>query len=205
VVDKVRLFWNHPGFIEPLAARVAETVASLESCVRDRARLLFSAHSIPMALASSGDYQAQLGDAAALVATRAGQADRQWELVFQSRSGPPSEPWLEPDIGDRLEALAAGGCPAVVVVPLGFVSDHMEVVYDLDIVARARAEASGLSMVRVPTVGDTPAFVAMVVELVRERVWPDRTPRRALGRRGPWPDTCPLGCCPPPAPTAPPS
>ena len=123
-----------------------------------------------------------------------GESQR-WDLVYQSRSGPPQVPWLEPDIVDHLEELHREGVGDVVLVPLGFVSDHMEVIHDLDTEAAGTAAALGMRLVRSPTVGTHPAFVDMIVELVREQLHPG-TPRRALGSAGPWPDFCANDCCP---------
>jgi protoporphyrin/coproporphyrin ferrochelatase len=120
------------------------------------------------------------------------------DLVFQSRSGPPDVPWLEPDVSDHLRALAARGARAVVLVPIGFVSDHMEVVHDLDTEAMAVAQTLGLRAARAATVGTHPRFVTGLRELIEERLDPSR-PRLALGRLGVRPDACPPGCCPPPA------
>jgi ferrochelatase len=145
-------------------------------------------------MAGACDYEIQLRDAAALVAERVDDG-RPWVLAFQSRSGPPTQTWLEPDVGDLLDQVALTGTRAVVVVPVGFVSDHMEVVYDLDVVARARAEAAGLAMARAPTVGNDPAFVEMIRELVLERVAPGKVAPRSLGRLGARGDVCEPGCC----------
>jgi ferrochelatase len=130
-------------------------------------RLLFTAHSIPLSMAAGSPYEAQLRQTAALVAGRL-PGRPPWELVFQSRSGPPSQPWLEPDIGERLRALAGEGVDAVVVSPLGFVNEHMEVVYDLDIAAREIAESHGMRLVRAATPGV--ALAPMVADLVAERI-----------------------------------
>lgn len=191
-VDKLRLFYNHPGFILPMARNVREALARLPEGRRERAALTFTAHSLPLGMAASCDYEAQLREACRLVAERVPRRD--YSLVFQSRSGPPAQPWLEPDILGHLESLRGAGVEEVVVAPLGFVSDHMEVVYDLDTVAAERARALGLQMVRAATVGTAPEFVAMIRELVLERT--QGAPRRALGDRGPAPDLCPEGCCP---------
>ena len=191
-VDKLRAFYNHPGFIEPLVERVAAAFAEIEEPRRAEARLVFTAHSLPRALASACEYEAELKETAALVAFPLGR--ERYSLVYQSRSGPPSQPWLEPDIVDHLRALAREGVRDVVVAPIGFLSDHMEVVYDLDLEAKARALELGLRMVRAGTVGTHPRFVSMIRELVLERVSGD--PMRAhLGTRGPAPDECPAGCC----------
>jgi ferrochelatase len=159
-------------------------------------RVLFSAHSIPTSMARSCDYVAQLAEASHLVAEGAGVARH--EIVYQSRSGPPTVPWLEPDVGDRIDALATQGVTTVVVVPIGFISDHMEVVYDLDTLAAQRARARGMRFERASTVGVDPRFVRMIRELVQERLDPTH-PRRALGTLGVRPDRCAAGCCPAPA------
>jgi ferrochelatase len=191
-IDKLRLFYNHPGFVEAVAEHARAALAALPADRQATAHLAFTAHSIPRSMAEASDYVAQLREAAALVAARLG-GDHPWQLVYQSRSGPPSVPWLEPDIGDHLAALREGGVTDVVVIPIGFVSDHVEVKYDLDTEAAARARALGLRFVRAGTPGTHPAFVAMIRELVLERI--AAAPRRALGARGPAPDVCPPGCC----------
>ncbi len=171
-----------------------------------RTRLLFTAHSIPDAMsAASGPtghaYPAQLRVTADLVMSAAfapssgGIDGWQHELVYQSRSGSPTTPWLGPDLEERIATLAIEepGC-TVVVVPIGFVSDHIEVLWDLDVAARARAEKARLGFVRIPTVCDDPRFVSMVCDLVDEREDPSLA-RPALGPFGAAPDVCPLGCC----------
>ena len=190
-VDKLRAFYNHPGFVEPLVDRVAAAFAEVPEERRAAARLVFTAHSLPRAMAERSDYVAELRETAGLVAKALGRPE--WSLVYQSRSGRPDEPWLEPDILDHLTTLAEAGAREVVVAPIGFLSDHMEVVYDLDVQARARAEELGLAMVRAATVGTDPRFVAMVRKLVLERV--EGAERRFLGSRGAAPDVCPRGCC----------
>jgi protoporphyrin/coproporphyrin ferrochelatase len=186
IVDKVRAFFNHPGFIDPQAARLGEALAGLPGATRATCRLLFTAHSIPVAMAETSDYVRQLAETSRLVVERVPDAPP-WELVFQSRSGPPTQPWLGPDMQERLPALAADGVTDVVVVPIGFVSDHMEVVYDLDTQAKSVASAAGLGWTRVPTVGTDPAFVAMIRDLVVERWDQPDAPCSAAG------------CCLPPA------
>lgn len=195
-IEKLRAFWNHPGFLLPMVENVQRAIDRLPPERRAAARLVFTAHSIPTAMAESCDYLAQLRDAAALIQARL-QPALPWDLVFQSRSGPPTQAWLEPDIGDHLGALAAQGVRSAVVAPIGFLCDHMEVVYDLDTLAQERAAAAGIEMLRAATVGCAPAFVAMIRELVLERVEP-ATVRRSLGSLGIPPDRCPEGCCPPP-------
>lgn len=206
-VDKLRAFYNHPGFIEPMAERVQDALKKIPADRRGSARIAFTAHSIPVAMAEASRYVEQLEEACRLVAERVG-TDR-WQLVYQSRSGPPDEPWLEPDILDHLEALSDIGCADVVVAPIGFVSDHMEVLWDLDVEAAKLCEELGLNMVRAGAVGTHPEFVAMIRELVQERTG-EVQKRRALGTHGPPQDECPPGCCqyernkapePAPAPT----
>lgn len=192
-LDKLRLFYNHPGFIEPVAANVAEALTRFAP--DERPRLVFTAHSVPSSMAASSDYEPQLREAARLIAEIVGHND--WDLVFQSRSGPPQIPWLEPDIGDHLRALALAGTSDVVVCPLGFVSDHMEVLFDLDTQAAAIARELGLHMERSSTAGLAPRFVEMIRQLVLERL--DEAPRLSLGSCGPWPDECPEGHCLPSA------
>jgi protoporphyrin/coproporphyrin ferrochelatase len=209
-VDKVRAYFDHPGFVEPFVDTTVEALAELPAHVQAGARLVFTTHSVPVAQADAsglldlpgGAYVAQHRATAALVAARV-EAEtgvaRGWDLVFQSRSGPPGAPWLEPDVSEHLEQLSADGAPAAVLVPIGFVSDHMEVVYDLDVVAAQTAAGLGLPLRRAATPGTDPRFVAMVAELVRERV-EDRLPadRAAGSALGPWRDVCLAGCCPNP-------
>lgn len=195
VVDKIRQFYDHPGFIEAMADNVRRSLAAL-GMPPGAVRLVFSAHSIPRAMAETCDYEAQLREAARLVADRV-PGTGPHDLVFQSRSGPPRVPWLEPDVSDHLRALAAGGTRAVLLVPIGFVSDHMEVIQDLDTDALGVAAALGMTAARAATVGTHPRFVAGLRALIEERLDPSR-PRPALGRLGVRPDVCPAGCCPPP-------
>jgi ferrochelatase len=194
-IDKLRAFYNHPGFVEPLVELVAAAFERIAEPRRAEARLAFTAHSLPRALAAACDYEAELRDTAALVAFPLGRT--RYSLVYQSRSGPPGQPWLEPDIVDHLRTLAREGARDVVVAPIGFLSDHMEVVYDLDLEAGARALELGLNMVRAATVGTHPRFVAMIRELIVERTG-DEALRLHLGARGCAPDQCPQTCCPMP-------
>jgi protoporphyrin/coproporphyrin ferrochelatase len=195
-VDKLRAFYNHPGYVEPLVEGVLAAFDHIAAPRREQAALVFTAHSIPRSLAANSPYEAQLRETAGLVASSAGRP--QWSLVYQSRSGPPGQPWLEPDVVDHLRALAAAGVRDAVISPIGFVSDHMEVLYDLDLDARSRARELGLNMVRAATAGAHPRFARMVVELVAERL--EAAPLRLhLGSRGPAPDVCAAGCCPAPS------
>jgi protoporphyrin/coproporphyrin ferrochelatase len=204
-LDKLRHFFNHPGFVEPNADAVREALATLPD--PDEARLVFTAHSIPTAMeVSSGPtghlYSVQLREASRLVAEAVRGPGADFDLVWQSRSGPPSVPWLEPDVNDQLRALAGRGVRSTVVSPIGFVSDHVEVLWDLDEEAAETAQKLGLGYARAATVGTDPRFVAMVRQLVVERLDP-AVPRLALGSMGPSHDQCPLGCCPPPQRVAP--
>jgi ferrochelatase len=188
-IDKLRLFFNHPGFIEPMAEYVRNALAQLSS-----AALVYTAHSVPVSMAASSQYEAQLQEACRLVSERAGC--NEWRLAYQSRSGPPSQPWLGPDISDYLRELHTAGVREVVIAPIGFISDHMEVLYDLDTEARLLCEELGMTLVRAATVGNHPAFVSMIAELARERM--GETPPRWLGNLGPSADVCPPDCCAPP-------
>jgi ferrochelatase len=195
-VDRLRQYFNHPGFVEPIVDAVRRALVSLSS-QGNRAHLAFVAHSIPVVMnATSGPagnaYAAQLESLATLVADAVGGAHAS-SLSYCSRSGSPSVPWLEPDVGDRLDEIAASGADAVVVVPIGFISDHMEVVYDLDTEAAERAAERGLAFARAATVGTDTRFVAMVRELVLERM--GESPPRSLGPLGPAHDVCPSTCC----------
>jgi ferrochelatase len=187
-VDKLRVFYNHPGFIEAMVDCCRAALATLPD-----AHLIFTAHSIPLSMARTSRYEEQLRESCRLIASHLGCAN--WRLVYQSRSGPPTQPWLEPDIGDYLKQLDA---KEVVIAPIGFLSDHMEVIYDLDTEARRLCESLGIRMERAATVGVHPKFVSMIRDLVLERT--EGAPRLALGDHGPSHDVCPEDCCP--APTA---
>jgi ferrochelatase len=206
VVDKIRVFFNHPGYIEATADRVGAALQQIPEAGRASAHVIFTAHSIPSSMAQGCKYVAQLEEASRLLSERLGRS--QYKLVFQSRSGPASQPWLEPDVLDYLRALKAhGGVTDVVIVPIGFVSDHMEILYDLDTEAKTLCAELGLRMVRAATVGTHPRFVRMIRELIVERVG-ESLLRAALGVLGPSHDVCPEDCCPapqrPPALGAPP-
>jgi ferrochelatase len=202
VIDKLRQYWDHPGFVQPHVDAVRAALDRLGG-VHRHTRLVFTAHSVPVSLAATagpqgGRYEAQLRETARLVAGAAAPG-LPYDLVWQSRSGPPRVPWLEPDINDHLEALADSGVKSVVVSPIGFVSDHFEVVWDLDTQAADTAKRLGLNYARAATPGTDPRFVAMVRELVCERLDPAGTPpRRQLGTLPAW-DTCPANCCPAPS------
>jgi len=174
VVEKLRHYFDHPGFIDPHTDAVRAALATLTATRRGTTRLVFTAHSIPLTMNAAagpdGDlYRQQLLATARLVAAEAAP-DLDWDLVWQSRSGPPQVPWLEPDINDHLEKLAGSGITDVAVSPIGFVSDHLEVVWDLDNEAAETAGELGLGYARAATPGTDPRFVAMVRELVTERL-----------------------------------
>ncbi len=223
-IDKIRPYFNHPGFIEPFAAAVEDALAGLPAAAQAGARLVFTAHSVPVGMAAAsgspsagtaapgapgGRYAAELREASRLITERVRGGAVPFDLAFQSRSGPPSVPWLEPDVNDHLAALAKGVLPdgtplpqgvptAVVAVPVGFVSDHMEVVHDLDVEAARTAASLGLPFARAKAPGPTSRFAAMVSELVAERV--SGAPALALGELGlgafaGGADSCPADCC----------
>lgn len=194
-LTKLRLFYNHPGFLQPMADHLR---AAAEECAEDvlagRARIVFTAHSIPESMATGCDYESQLNEAAREIMEMADLGTVAHDLAFQSRSGPPSMPWLEPDINDHLTRLADDDTTSVILVPIGFISDHMEVLFDLDTQAMATAVKVGIELRRVPTVGTDPRFVEMIIQLIEERR-SDR-PRLFVGASGPWPDDCPPDHCP---------
>ena len=211
-IDKVRQFFDHPGFVEPFIEGVRAALDQIRAQVpgidpATQVRILFSTHSIPSTDARAsgpqargfgegGAYAAQHLAVAEVVSHEATGGTVGWDLVFQSRSGPPSMPWLEPDINDRIAELPALGVKAVVIVPLGFVSDHMEVLWDLDNEAMESSAEHGLVAVRVPTPGTHARFVSGLIDLVLERrdgISLDQRP--ALTRLGPWYDVCRPGCC----------
>ncbi|WP_454130342.1 ferrochelatase [Microbacterium aurum] len=207
-IDKVRQFFDHPGFVAPFAEGVAAGLQRLhaDGFADDEIEILFSTHSIPNSDADrSGPAERDLGPGGAYVAQHTAVAEAivarlgtacAWQLVYQSRSGPPQVPWLEPDINDAMQELPAAGRKAVLIVPLGFVSDHMEVLWDLDTEALETAQELGLTAIRTPTPGTHPAYVAGLVDLVAERLAgtapEDRPHETALG---PWYDVCRPGCC----------
>jgi ferrochelatase len=197
-ITKLRQFHDHPGFVEPNIEAVRAALGTLDPARRATTRIAFTAHSVPVSMARTagpegGRYTAQLEETARLVQAGAA-ADVEFDLVWQSRSGPPQIPWLEPDINDHLRVLADKGVTDVVVSPIGFVSDHLEVLWDLDNEAKDTAAALGLGYARAATPGVHPRFVAMVRELVEERLGDQ--PHRTLGTLPTW-DVCPANCCPP--------
>jgi ferrochelatase len=211
-IDKIRQFFDHPGFVDAFVPGVLDALAHLRDAGAGQTRVLFTTHSIPvddarrsgprdLDLGDGGAYEAQHRAVAEAVMRRVAErdaslADVAWELVYQSRSGPASQPWLEPDICDRIGELPGEGVAAVAIVPVGFVSDHMEVMWDLDNEALEAAEAAGVRAIRTPTPGVDPVFVAGIVDLVEERIAavPAADRPRATDL-GPWFDVCRPACC----------
>lgn len=213
-IDKVRQFFDHPGFVAPFVEGLEEALDgfALEGLAPEEVRVLFTTHSIPMTdAARSGPAELALGDGGAYAAQHLAvgkvmmdqlrenipdRARTQWELVYQSRSGPASQPWLEPDVCDRIAELPAENIKAVVIVPLGFLSDHMEVMWDLDEEAIAAATRAGLGAKRTPTPGVHPKFVSGLVDLIQERIAAvPADDRPAMTELGPWYDVCRPSCC----------
>jgi ferrochelatase len=195
-VDKLRVFFNHPAFIEATIDRVRDALHAIPAEARGNVQIVYVAHSIPVSMANSCDYVSQLEQVRRLVS--GALAHKNDVLVYQSRSGAPAQPWLEPDILDNLRQVkAASLASAVVLAPISFISDHVEVLYDLDVEARQLCDSLALPMTRAKTVGVHPKFVGMIRELILERMNPD-SERRALGSSGPRPDTCAEDCCPAP-------
>ena len=192
VFEKIRVFYNHPGFLEPVAELVQQALDRFPAERRDGVEVVFTAHSIPLSMARTCAYEVQLRDAMTIVAGLAGVSN--YRLCYQSRSGAPHVPWLEPDILDVLEELHAEGKDDVVVCPLGFISDHLEVLFDLDEEGAGRAAELGMTYVRAATVGTHPRFVTMIRELIEERMQADPL-RLTLGSRPPVHDNCPVNCC----------
>jgi ferrochelatase len=205
VIEKLRGYYNHPGFIGPNIENVTAALNQVPASRRADAHLVFTAHSIPQSMADHCDYRAQLNQAGGLIAQSIGHTN--CLVVFQSRSGSPERPWLEPDICEHLRAIKEAGGVDVVVAPIGFISDHLEVKYDLDTEARLLAESLELNFIRAATVGIHPDFIRMIRELILERMEPNPV-RRCLGTVGPRPDVCAPDCCrmaPRPMPSVEPS
>jgi len=195
-VEKLRAFFNHPGYIDATEDRLRDALQQLPGNARENMQIVYVAHSIPSSMANRCDYVRQLEEVRKLVSARLGITND--TLVYQSRSGAPGQPWLEPDILDYLrEVKARDLASAVVLAPISFVSDHMEVLYDLDIEAQQLCNSLSLPMARAKTVGVHPRFISMIRELIVERITPG-TERRALGSLGPREDACAEDCCPAP-------
>lgn len=188
-VEKLRAFYNHPGFVEANVDHIRAALKFLSE--PSSAQLLFTAHSIPESMAANCDYEMQLAETGKLIAQSVGLEN--WKLVYQSRSGSPAQPWLGPDVSDQIKALAGEGTREVVVAPIGFVSDHMEIVYDLDFEAEKVAQESGVKMARAATAGTHPAFIKMIRELMLERI--ENAPARFVGSHGARNGLCAPHCC----------
>lgn len=194
-IDKTRVFFNHPGFLEATEDRLREALSQLPAHLLEDVQMVYVAHSIPMSMANSSDYVKQLEEVRRLASGAIGVTND--ALVYQSRSGAPGQPWLEPDVLDHLRELKRKNlASAVVIAPISFISDHMEVLYDLDVEARHLSEQLALPMARAKTVGVHPKFIAMIRELILERT--QGAERRALGSLGPREDACAEDCCPAP-------
>jgi ferrochelatase len=202
-VDKLRAFFNHPGFIEAMVERVRDALQDIPADARHNAQIVYTAHSIPVSMAETCDYVRQLEEVRRLVSEALGHqndahqddAQKNDALIYQSRSGAPGQPWLEPDILDHLRQVKARSlASAVLLAPIGFISDHMEVLYDLDVEARQLCDSLGLPMTRAKTVGVHPKFIGMIRELIMERMNPGLE-RRTLGGLGPRADICAEDCC----------
>jgi protoporphyrin/coproporphyrin ferrochelatase len=199
-VDKVRVFYNHPEFIAANAERVREALAPFSGWGEEGFQVAFTSHSIPGPMAQNCDYARQIEETCRLVADAVGIGPERWASVYQSRSGRPEDPWLGPDILDHLKDLKQRGTERVLIHPIGFLSDHVEVLYDLDTEARGLCAELGLEMVRSRTVGTHLRFVTMLRLLVEERIGAGtQTARACVGIYGPSHDVCPEGCCPAPA------
>lgn len=195
-VHKIRVFYNHPDFVAVNAENVKAAIDQIADGSPEDVHIAFTAHSIPDSMASTSDYEKQLSESCRLVVQELGIDDDKWNLVYQSRSGRPQDPWLEPDICDHLESLNATGVTKVVVSPIGFLSDHMEVMYDLDDEARNKCEELGMSMARAGTPGTHPRFVSMIRKLIQERI--GKATPECIGSFAANHDVCPQDCCPAP-------
>ncbi len=193
-IEKLRGFSNHPGFIEANRERLDEALKHFGS-ERPNVHVAFTAHSVPTSMATTSDYVEQLNETAELIASNIGTEN--WKLCFQSRSGPATQPWLEPDICDHIRELKNQGVTKLVIAPIGFISDHMEVKYDLDIEAKQLCDELGIDMQRAGTAGVHPSFVRMIRQLIEERT--EGSERLALGTLGSRSDECAVDCCPAPA------
>jgi len=213
-IDKVRHYFDHPGFLEPVITDLAQAVSTISAkgVVTDDIEIMFATHSIPDAMGETsgpparrdefakpgGAYEAQHLAAAGLVIEALNEMREgdvpSWQLVYQSRSGSPEVPWLEPDVNDAIHTVHAAGKRGVIIVPIGFVSDHVEVIWDLDNEAKETADELQMEFERVATPGIDPAFVDGIADLLLERLAEGE--KKALSPLGPWPDACAVGCCP---------
>ncbi|HUG66587.1 MAG TPA: ferrochelatase [Pirellulaceae bacterium] len=191
-VHKLRVFYNHPGYIEPMRERVRAAFDQIPVERHASTQIVYTAHSIPNGMAAGCDYEKQLTESCRLVSEVF--PEQIWRLVYQSRSGPPTQPWLEPDVCDYLRELhESGEVTDVIVSPIGFISDHLEVLFDLDTQAQELCDKLGVNMIRAATVGNHPRFISMIRELICERIGGGS--KACLGRYGPNHDVCPEDCC----------
>lgn len=191
-IDKLRVFYNHPGFINPVVDKIRAALDQFPEDKRNTVQIVFTAHSIPMGMARNSAYEDQLIEACRIIAEMLGTDN--YRLVYQSRSGPPQMPWLEPDILDYMDELGEQGVNNLVIAPIGFISDHMEVMFDLDTEAVEKADELGMTMVRAGTVGTAKPFVRMIRDLIVERMT-ENPDRPALGICPASHDICPMNCC----------
>lgn len=198
-ITRLRPHFDHPGCIETAADRLSEALSSLPEDKRKEARLLFSAHSLPISAAETCSYVEEINEASRLIAERVDpDGNHPWEVVWQSRSGPPQVPWLIPDVCDRIDELAAEGVSAIVVSPVGFIVHNFEIEWDLDVEAAECAANHGIAFARAETIDDDPRFSQMIVDLVKES-FSDQPEYLALGNLGIAPAPCPKDCCPAPS------
>jgi ferrochelatase len=204
-IDKVRHYFDHPGFVLPFAKGLTEALKTLadEGFTPEKTHIFFTTHSVPISMAQTSGPESMRGSLqqGVYVAQHNAAAKAIVEIAGKETASPLHMPWLEPDIGDSLRDLSTSGIKAVVVVPIGFVSDHIEVVWDLDNEARAIADEENLRFIRISTPGKSKEFVAGLVELLEERL--TNSTRKALSPLGPWADFCSAGCCPNPRRTLP--
>lgn len=191
--DKIRVFFNHPGFIEPMIEKIQAALKQVAGDSPETTPIAFTAHSLPNSMSVGCRYTLQLEESCQIIANRLNLTN--WNLVYQSRSGPPTQPWLEPDICDHIKSLhSEDAIDRLVIVPIGFISDHMEVIFDLDHEASELCDELGIKMARAATVGTHPRFVTALRELIVERMT-ENPARLALGTMGPSHDVCPSDCC----------
>jgi ferrochelatase len=192
-IDKLRAFYNHPFFVEANVSNIRDALEQIDEERRSDAVIFFTAHSIPESMAAGCHYAAQLEEVSTIIACELGHS--KFKLVYQSRSGSPQQPWLGPDVCDEITRLKQEGTKDVIIAPVGFVSDHMEIIYDLDTEARQVSNDRGINMVRAATVGTHPLFVKMIRALIVERI-NGTSDRRYVGTLGPVADVCAEDCCP---------
>jgi len=190
-IKKIRQYYNHPGFIEANVDRIRDSITQLPNPGQGFS-VAFTAHSIPVAMAKTSPYEEQLHEVASIISDQLKISD--WKMVFQSRSGPPGQPWLEPDILEHIKTLRERGCVQLVIAPIGFISDHLEVVYDLDTQAKELCDDLKMTMIRAGTAGLHLAAVKMFRELIEEQIRPG-VEQRVYGMGPKWPDVCPQNCC----------